>query len=128
MVFFAHIAKILDIDYWINVLICTPVLCFSTILIYQGIKHVVWAPNFHRPATWYESPVSDTDFGDYWGDTAVVHFDTDFIKTTENLYIVHTHWPHLVRHYRTEETIVVRLFPIAGESDGISPLPSSQQC
>ena len=34
--------------------------------------------NTSRHATWYGLPVSDTDFGGFLSDTAVLHFDTDF--------------------------------------------------
>ena len=41
-------------------------------------SYLQWSQNRH--ATWYGLPVSDTDFGDFLSDTAVLHFDTDFSK------------------------------------------------
>ena len=42
---------------------------------------------YFRHATWYRLPVSDTDLGLFWEDTAVSNFDTDWRPIMENNFL-----------------------------------------
>ena len=50
---------------------------------------------------WYGLPVSDTDFGGFLSDTAVLHFDTDFNKIYGD--IIFNHIMYASQNYSTME-------------------------